>query len=99
MTCWKLLVAGVAVGAGFCALAGCGSLGSGSFLVPDVDADGDGILDAFDVAPEDPRACTDGDGDGCDDCSLSGEVDPNNDGWDSGGDGACETPLDWDCMN
>lgn len=55
----------------------------------DDDDDNDGRLDALDVAPHDPFACGDSDGDGCDDCA-SGTFDPANDGLDADGDGICD---------
>ncbi len=54
------------------------------------DADGDGVPDVNDPAPNDPNACGDVDGDSCDDCSVSGQSDPANDGPDSDGDGICD---------
>jgi uncharacterized protein YkwD len=65
------------------------------------DSDGDGVRDERDVDPDDEFACRDGDGDGCDDCSLNGEPTPNDDGFDDDGDGFCEQPppnADADCL-
>lgn len=63
------------------------------------DADGDGVADEMDPAPNDPGACGDSDEDTCDDCSVAGTFEPNNDGPDADGDGVCdagENPLDGD---
>ncbi len=56
-----------------------------------IDSDGDGVGDADDPAPDDARQCGDSDNDDCDDCSVSGHLDPANDGRDSDGDGLCDT--------
>jgi hypothetical protein len=56
------------------------------------DRDGDRSCDARDRAPDDPAACEDRDGDGCDDCALAHTVAPDHDGPDADQDGACE-PL------
>jgi hypothetical protein len=63
--------------------------------------DADGDLVGVDTDPDDTdfTVCGDSDGDGCDDCSVEGFFDPANDGWDEDSDGACELPLDYDCMN
>lgn len=66
-------------------------VGASSFEVPPQtftirvlqDSDGDGVADEDDPAPDDPSACGDSDGDGCDDCT-SGSFDPANDGCDAG---------------
>jgi large repetitive protein len=55
----------------------------------DPDDDGDGVPDANDASPFDPRVCQDLDRDGCDDCT-SGRVDAANDGADSDRDGQCD---------
>ena len=55
----------------------------------DPDDDNDGVADAEDVAPFDPHACRDADGDTCDDCT-SGTDDPGSDGTDSDLDGSCD---------
>jgi len=66
---------------------------------PAEDTDGDLVDAADDPNDDDYTVCGDSDGDGCDDCSVSGIFDPDNDGWDRNGDGDCELPLDYDCMN
>jgi hypothetical protein len=56
-----------------------------------LDSDGDGVPDDRDPAPNDPNACGDPEGDGCDDCA-SGHYDPANDGCEGGqppGDTGC----------
>jgi hypothetical protein len=63
--------------------------GDGICDVGDSDDDNDFFADAIDVDPLDPLACTDSDGDGCDDCS-NGRYDPAGDGVDTDGDGACD---------
>jgi PKD repeat protein len=63
------------------------------------DADGDLVEAGEDPNDADNTVCGDSDSDGCDDCSVSGVFDPANDGWDENGDGNCELPLDYDCMN
>lgn len=63
------------------------------------DQDGDGVADADDPAVDDFTVCGDDDDDGCDDCSLRGQFAPEDDGLDTDGDGRCELPLDYDCMN
>jgi PKD repeat protein len=67
--------------------------------VLDGDDDGDLVNAGDDPDDADNTVCGDSDSDGCDDCSVSGIFDPANDGWDENGDGACELPLDYDCMN
>jgi len=54
------------------------------------DDDGDGVSDGSDLNPTDPNICQDVDGDGCDDCSVTGGP-PNtaNDGLDTDSDGLC----------
>ena len=56
----------------------------------DDDDDGDGVLDINDGDPNDPNACEDSDGDSCDDCAVAAMSEPNNDGTDTDGDGACD---------
>ncbi len=63
------------------------------------DEDGDLVNAGDDPNDADNTVCGDSDSDGCDDCSVSGVLDPANDGWDENGDGKCELPLDYDCMN
>ena len=63
------------------------------------DADNDLVNASDDPNDADFTVCGDSDSDGCDDCSVSGFFDPANDGWDKNGDGNCELPLDYDCMN
>lgn len=63
------------------------------------DGDADLVVDDLDPAPSDPRVCGDSDTDGCDDCSLRGRKDEDDDGYDPNGDGDCELELDYDCMN
>ena len=85
---------------------GCDDCNSGSFDPandgPDSDADGlcdfgdtdddnDGVPDAQDSDPFDPFVCRDADGDGCDDCGVSGFDDPANDGPDFDADGLCDS--------
>ena len=55
-----------------------------------VDSDGDGIIDSLDPFPNDDHACGDSDGDTCDDCSVAGTSEPDNDGPDADGDGICD---------
>jgi len=64
--------------------------GDGLCDLGDGDDDNDGVLDGNDNAPLDPFVCTDGDSDGCDDCSTSGVVTPLNDGLDTDSDGVCD---------
>ena len=76
----------------------------GTCNVGDDDDDNDGVPDLEDeAAPLDPRACGDSDGDECDDCAVqvdgTGElpdVDPDNDGLDTDGDGECDVGDDDD---
>jgi hypothetical protein len=68
-------------------------------ILDEEDGDGDLVNAADDPNDSDNTVCGDSDSDGCDDCSVSGVFDPANDGWDENGDGACELPLDYDCMN
>jgi len=55
----------------------------------DPDADGDGSATPDDEAPFDPWACSDVDGDGCDDCSSGSNL-PLSDGLDTDADGLCD---------
>jgi hypothetical protein len=68
-------------------------------ILDGVDEDNDNVNAGDDPNDADNTVCGDSDGDDCDDCSVSGVFDPANDGWDENGDGACELPLDYDCMN
>ena len=54
------------------------------------DNDGDGVINAYDRAPDDPNRCDDRDFDGCDDCAVQGRAAPEDDGPDPDGDGRCE---------
>ncbi len=56
----------------------------------DTDDDGDSVADATDPDSLDRFVCGDSDGDGCDDCSVAGTRQPNNDGVDADGDGQCD---------
>ncbi|NTV23678.1 MAG: hypothetical protein HGA85_04860, partial [Nanoarchaeota archaeon] len=59
----------------------------------DDDDDNDGVFDVADPADTNPFICGDSEnngGDGCDDCSLAGTLDPANDGTDTDGDGQCD---------
>ena len=56
----------------------------------ELDADGDGVPDTDDAAPDDPNVCRDVDTDTCDDCS-GGFDNPFGDGPDFDGDGQCDT--------
>jgi hypothetical protein len=76
-----------------------GADGGGDATVTAEDKDDDGVPDDVDPAPTDKKLCGDSDADGCDDCSVKGKSDPKNDGYDPNGDGECELPLDYDCMN
>ncbi len=64
-----------------------------------IDADQDGVDVNFDPDDNDPLTCGDSDADSCDDCAIRGTFSPNDDGYDRDGDGRCELPLDYDCMN
>ncbi len=55
-----------------------------------LDSDGDNIPDDDDPEPDDAQSCGDSDQDTCDDCSVSGTFDPNNDGPDADNDGICD---------
>ncbi len=65
----------------------------------DADQDDDGVEGPGgsneDLDDSDPNVCRDSDGDGCDDCSLTGADgsggDPLNDGPDADGDGVCDS--------
>ncbi|WP_157943738.1 MULTISPECIES: Ig-like domain-containing protein [Arenibacter] len=72
--------------------------GDGICDASDTDDDNDGVADESDAAPLDPSICQDVDGDGCDDCSATSNIDftagnnfdPANDGTDTDGDGICD---------
>jgi PKD repeat protein len=68
-------------------------------ILDEDDEDNDLVNAGDDPNDADNTVCGDSDSDGCDDCSVAGIFDPANDGWDENGDGACELPLDYDCMN
>jgi PKD repeat protein len=68
-------------------------------ILDEDDEDGDLVNAGDDPNDSDNTICGDSDSDGCDDCSVAGIFDPANDGWDENGDGNCELPLDYDCMN
>ncbi|MBK9032522.1 MAG: hypothetical protein IPL61_14630 [Myxococcales bacterium] len=55
----------------------------------ELDADGDGVPDTDDAAPDDPNVCRDVDADTCDDCA-GGFDNPFGDGSDFDGDGQCD---------
>lgn len=64
----------------------------------DADKDNDGIANALDAAETDNKICQDLDFDMCDDCSVGvdgfgplNDANPNNDGPDNDGDGACNS--------
>jgi hypothetical protein len=61
--------------------------------MPEMDSDGDGVIDEDDSDPNNPYQCSDLDGDTCDDCST-GTFNPTDDGYDYDGDGQCD---DGDC--
>jgi len=63
------------------------------------DADNDGVVDNQDPFPNDNTRCGDADADQCDDCSVLGVKNVGNDGYDVDGDGQCEIPLAYECMN
>ncbi len=63
--------------------------GDGLCDAGDPDDDDDGVADADDVAPTNPKSCADGDNDTCDDCQ-SGALAPKNDGPDLDGDDLCD---------
>ena len=61
--------------------------GDGACDLGDTDDDNDGVDDGVDTAPLDPVVCSDSEdlgdgtfGDGCDDCSVEGQPNPENDG-------------------
>jgi hypothetical protein len=58
--------------------------------VCDWDDDNDNIDDYSDYNPFDRFSCYDADGDGCDDCSVTGWFNPDDDGPDTDGDGICD---------
>jgi acetyltransferase-like isoleucine patch superfamily enzyme len=68
--------------------------------VGDPDDDNDGVDDALDSEPLNQFACQDSDADSCDDCSVAGSPQVNNDGIDTDADGLCDVgdvcPLDGD---
>jgi hypothetical protein len=66
---------------------------------PATDSDGDGVTDDLDPDDDDRYRCGDSDSDGCDDCTMAGNLSPNEDGWDEDGDGHCEIALDPDCLH
>ncbi|MGC4065513.1 MAG: thrombospondin type 3 repeat-containing protein [Polyangiaceae bacterium] len=72
----------------------------GACDVGDPDDDNDGVIDIEDRDRTEPRACRDSDGDGCDDCSLSGANgsggNESNDGLDTDADGICDLGDDDD---
>ena len=55
------------------------------------DADGDGVPAGSDTDDSDQYICSDLDADGCDDCSVAGLQDVNNDGPDNDADGICDS--------
>ncbi len=57
----------------------------------DDDDDDDGVDDHDDLDPLDPNLCADSDGDGCDDCTITGA---NRSGGDVANDGPACTPVD-----
>jgi len=63
---------------------------------PGADTDGDGVPDANDPFPDDPNACGDSDGDGCDDCAgghlgAASDCSPGGGAGDGSAGGCCET--------
>lgn len=66
----------------------------------DLDIDNDGVIDDADTDPLNPNICRDIDGDGCDDCTITGADysggDPSNDGLDTDLDGICNEGDDDD---
>jgi outer membrane protein OmpA-like peptidoglycan-associated protein len=66
----------------------------GACNLGDPDDDNDGVADAADGAPLNANVCRDVDGDGCNDCVLSGNNNsggaPRADGLDSDADGLCD---------
>ncbi len=60
----------------------------------DSDIDDDGVPNEDDPYPDDPYRCGDTDGDTCDDCSVTGQVTPGNDGPDADADGICDAGED-----
>ncbi len=60
----------------------------------DPDDDNDGVPDAMDTMPINANQCRDTDSDGCNDCAVTGANssggDPDDDGLDTDGDGACD---------
>src|SRR5690606_4539193 len=68
--------------------------GDGLCDAGDPDQDNDGVPNALDSAPLNPNLCRDLDGDGCNDCVLTGANGSGgsvtNDGTDYDGDGLCD---------
>ena len=64
--------------------------GDGICDFSDDDSDNDGVPDSDDWSPNDPSQCSDVDEDGCDDC-ISGTFNPSDDGFDTDGDGLCDS--------
>jgi large repetitive protein len=66
----------------------------------DTDSDDDGVPDSADLARTNPLLCRDVDGDGCNDCTVTGANSSggnvSNDGVDADGDGQCDSPGDFD---
>ncbi|MBC62068.1 MAG: hypothetical protein CMP11_06385 [Zetaproteobacteria bacterium] len=61
------------------------------------DDDGDTVMSDLDVDSSDPMKCYDLDDDGCDDCSIAGKPDTENDGPDRDKNGICDIgdPESW----
>jgi hypothetical protein len=60
-------------------------------VVNTLDVDGDGVANGADRNANDPSACSDVDGDGCDDCAIAFNQQPGNDGRDDDADGMCNS--------
>ncbi len=60
-------------------------------VVNTLDVDGDGVANGADRNANDPSACSDVDGDGCDDCAIAFNQQPGNDGPDDDVDGMCNS--------
>ncbi|MBI2666143.1 thrombospondin type 3 repeat-containing protein, partial [Candidatus Woesearchaeota archaeon] len=56
----------------------------------DDDKDGDKVVNTLDSNPINSGICLDLDGDSCDDCSVSGNLNTSNDGTDTDSDGLCD---------
>lgn len=56
-----------------------------------IDVDGDGVANGSDRSANDASACSDVDGDGCDDCAIAFNQQPGNDGPDDDADGMCNS--------